>query len=95
MPQAGSPFGVTSFQVVPPSSVRWTSPLSVPTQISRASRGEISMVQIVPKPQGRAFSSVTSPAQSFAFGSVPVRSGLAFSQLFPWSGERSRYCEPV
>ena len=71
------------------------SPLSVPTQISFGSSGESSIVKITPKPQGRALASVTSPSHPFAPLSAPVRSGLAFSQLSPWSVERSRNCAPV
>ena len=86
---------MTLLQVFPPSRVSCTRPSSVPTQISWSSRGDSAIVKMTPKPQGRAFSTVTAPAQPFAFGSAPERSGLALSQVSPESSERSRYCEPA
>ena len=40
MRHSASPLGVTFFQVAPPSRVRWTSPSSLPVQITPRSWGD-------------------------------------------------------
>src|SRR5215467_11891978 len=81
-------------QWAPPSRVTWTSPVSVPTQISWGDRGEGSTEVIVPYPHAIASGIATSPSQCCAPAVLPVRSGLITLQRFPRSELRNRISPP-
>src|SRR5260221_14789743 len=92
--QSARPGGVLSGQVLPPSSVRFTRPLSVPTQTRPSAAGDGAIAKITPKPQTVARDIGTSPSQPGAPGTAPVRSGLTVCQERPASGDRKRPWAP-
>src|SRR6185436_4093678 len=84
---AGSAFGVTSCQFVPPFLVTWIMPSSEPTQMTPFVTGDSAMVKIVAKFSAPLFSTVIElpPAITRVRGSCRVRSGEIACQVRPAS----------
>src|ERR1017187_6950593 len=91
---ATRPLGVTSFQVLPPSSVMCINPVSEPTQTSFCASGEGAIAKTTPYPLSRASETEGGP-EAFCFASrAPVKSGLILCQCSPPSVVVITYCVP-
>src|SRR5262245_852026 len=86
VPHSGSPLmlEVTFIQLAPPSRVRWTSPSSLPTQMSPFSFGDSAIAKTVSYHSTPVLSPVIGPPDHFCFDlSLRVRSGLIAFQDWP------------